>query len=326
VGLPGLRHQRLDLRLRDAATSVTASLDVEIPYRMVRAQHLPGALERGEASWSDVDAAVERLVATLLRFDGVLSAPASPVDVAGSTDHRALAARWPGARSCCCATSRSTVRLSFRCGPAACAWRCSAVSPTPSTWATAGRATFWDLDCHTVLDGLRSAVGDVGDVVHDDGSDAERAAAVAAEADVAVVVVGYTYLDEGEYIGETDPSLPALFPPADEPDVVECFRASLAQLSPTNKPDRLTSRPRGFSEGGDRSSGSATAASDSGGPAARREERRRPLGGVSSRRGRSRSLMVARERRAVASGNRSLKDARPPRRSGPLSNVSTMHR
>jgi beta-glucosidase len=30
--------------LRDAATSVTAGLDIEMPYRMVRAQHLPDAL------------------------------------------------------------------------------------------------------------------------------------------------------------------------------------------------------------------------------------------------------------------------------------------
>ena len=50
-----------------------------------------------------------------------------------------------------------------------------------------GSSDVWDLDCRTVLDGLRGAVDDV---VHDDGTDIERAAAVAAGADVAVVVVG----------------------------------------------------------------------------------------------------------------------------------------
>lgn len=39
----------------------------------------------------------------------------------------------------------------------------------------------------------------------------------AAAADVAVVVVGYTYTDEGEYIGETDPGLFELFPTTDDP-------------------------------------------------------------------------------------------------------------
>jgi beta-glucosidase len=109
----------------------------------------------------------------------------------------------------------------------------------------------WDLECLTVLDGLRSAVEDV---IHDDGADAERAASVAAGADVAVVVVGYTCLDEGEYIGQSDQSLLALFPKADEPDVVERFRASLDDLPDIVKPARLAERPKGFSIGGDRSS------------------------------------------------------------------------
>jgi len=57
----------------------------------------------------------------------------------------------------------------------------------------AGSSDVWDLDCHTVLDGLRTALSDVD---YDDGSDIDRAAGVAAEADVALVVAGYMYLDE----------------------------------------------------------------------------------------------------------------------------------
>ena len=75
--------------LRDAATSLNAGLDVEMPYRMVRAQHLRGALERGESAWADVDRAVERIVATLLRFDPILSAPSPPAGArAGSACRR----------------------------------------------------------------------------------------------------------------------------------------------------------------------------------------------------------------------------------------------
>ena len=69
--------------LRDAATSVRAGLDVEMPYRMIRAAHLPAALDRGEASWDDVDRSAEHIVGTLLRFDEVLSRPAPSVDVLG---------------------------------------------------------------------------------------------------------------------------------------------------------------------------------------------------------------------------------------------------
>jgi beta-glucosidase len=111
----------------------------------------------------------------------------------------------------------------------------------------------WDLECRTVLDGVRAALGAAA-VAHDDGTDPARAAEVAAGADVAVVVVGYTYLDEGEYIGETEPALRDLFPPGDEPDVVERFRAWVDGLPPTSRPERLAPRQRGFSIGGDRTS------------------------------------------------------------------------
>ena len=85
-----------------------------------------------------------------------------------------------------------------------------------------GSSDVWDLSCRTVLAGLRDAIANVA---HDDGTDLGRAAATAGAADVALVVVGYTYVDEGEYIGETDPSLMSLFPPGDEADVVDQFRS-----------------------------------------------------------------------------------------------------
>ncbi len=236
--------------IRDAATSVAAGLDIEMPYRMVRARDLPGALGRGEVTWSDVDAAVTRVIATLLRFDEILSAPAPPRDVLGSAEHRALARE---------VARRSVVLL--RNEPV----DGRPVLPVPSDATVAvvgsladrvnlgdgGSSDVWDLRCATVLDGLRGAVAAV---VHDDGSDIERAAQAAVGADAAVVVVGYTYLDEGEYIGQTDPSLGALFPEGDEPDVVERYHARIAGLPSTEIPERMAERPRGFSVGGDRTS------------------------------------------------------------------------
>jgi beta-glucosidase len=109
----------------------------------------------------------------------------------------------------------------------------------------------WDLDCQTVVEGLRDAAREVA---FDDGSDVVRAAEVAAGTDAAVVVVGYTYLDEGEFIGETDRSLLDLFPPADDPELAERFRASLDDLPPTERPPRLDERRQRFATGGDRTS------------------------------------------------------------------------
>ena len=236
---------------RDAAKSLSAGLDIEMPYRMVRARDLPGALERGEASWADVDGSVARIVATLLRFDGVLSAPAPPTDVVGSPGHRSLA-REVAARSVVLLRNEpvgATPVLPLRAE----GLRLAVLGRLADSvnLGDGGSSDVWDPDCRSVLDGLRAVVPGV---VHDDGSDSARAAAVATSADVAVVVVGYTYLDEGEYIGGGDPSLAALFPAADEPAEVERFRATLTRLPPTEKPERLASRPRLSTLGGDRTS------------------------------------------------------------------------
>jgi beta-glucosidase len=235
--------------LRDAAGSVNAGLDIEMPYRMVRARDLPGALESGEVSWADVDVCVERIVATVLRFDGILSTPPPSRDVIGSTEHRALA-REVAARSVVLLRNEPVeglavlpleapgLRLAVLGGLAA-----------SVNLGDAGSSDVWDLDCETLLDGLRAAVGEVR---YDPGSDLDTATSVAGWADAAVVVVGYTYLDEGEYIGAVDPALGDLFPEGDEQSEVERFRSSIAHLPVTVKPDRVTSRPRGSEHGGDR--------------------------------------------------------------------------
>lgn len=79
------------LGLRQAAESVRAGLDVEMPYRMVRARDLAGALGTGELAWSEVDAAAERVVATRLRFEDVLDQPRPDRHVLSCAAHRGLA-------------------------------------------------------------------------------------------------------------------------------------------------------------------------------------------------------------------------------------------
>ena len=76
--------------LRDAVKSVRAGLDIEMPFRQQRAMHLHPAIERGELGIEAVDAAVERIVATLLRFAHVYESQPS-LSVVGRDEHRTLA-------------------------------------------------------------------------------------------------------------------------------------------------------------------------------------------------------------------------------------------
>jgi beta-glucosidase len=67
----------------------------------------------------------------------------------------------------------------------------------------------------TPLDGIRAAFGR-SEITHVDGDDPARAAAVAGQADVAMIIVGYDGHDEGEYLdpaGMATPELLALLPP-----------------------------------------------------------------------------------------------------------------
>ncbi len=235
--------------LRDAAASLTAGLDVEMPYRMVRAQGLPAALEAGEASWEDVDTAVTRVVTTLLRFDEVLSAPPPEPGVLGCPEHRDLA-RTVAARSVVLLQNKEVggtpvLPLGPGCRLAVLGRLASEINV-----GDGGSSDVWDLDCHSVVHGLAGRA----EVRHDPSGDPRQAAELAAGADAAVVVVGCTYLDEGEYIGESDPALSSLLPPADEPELQAAFEAACASRPKVAKPAHLWGRPAGLSTGGDRRS------------------------------------------------------------------------
>jgi beta-glucosidase len=72
----------------------------------------------------------------------------------------------------------------------------------------------------TPLAGIRDALPGV-DVVHEGGDDPAAAAALASGADAAVVVVGYTAEDEGEYVGSFTTELATLYPPAADPQALD---------------------------------------------------------------------------------------------------------
>ncbi len=241
--------------LRDAAKSLHAGLDVEMPYRMIRAGNLEAALGAGDASWAEVDLAVERIIATRQRFDGILSGPDPDREVLAGPAHRALARE---------AAAKSVVLL--RNEPVAGSPVLPLTLGAGSSLAVLGRlatavnlgdggsSDVWAPEVVTVADGLRDALPDVV-VTVDDSADPGRAAALAASADVAVVVVGYTRLDEGEFIGEfSGGALTDLFPGDDDPALVERFTAEIATEQAIQPPDHVSVHTGGvgFEVGGDR--------------------------------------------------------------------------
>ncbi|MGO9197852.1 MAG: beta-glucosidase family protein [Acidimicrobiales bacterium] len=218
--------------LHDPVLSVTAGLDIEMPFRQQRAQHLKSALEAGKLSEADIDARVEDTVATLLRFARIFE-QAPERSVLASREHRSLA---------CEAAAKSMVLLRNDGGllpldPGATA----RIAVLGRLAAVANLGDGGSSDVHppsvvTLLEGITGAFPHA-DVVHSDDD-----ATVATGADLAVVVVGFTKADEGEFIDSSaSAAIATLFPPAPE-----------APIAPPRGGRRAQSE--GFSPGGDRRS------------------------------------------------------------------------
>lgn len=243
--------------VRDAAASLRAGLDVEMPYRMRRAEGLRAALDAGEVSWDEARAAVERVVSTRLRFADVLDRPAPPRSILACAEHRALARE---------AARRSVVLLRNEPvdGRPLLPLAADALGAVVLVGDLAdavnlgdgGSSDVWAPDAVTFLTGLQEALPECG--VRAVGSDPEEAVAAISQADVVVAVVGYTRLDEGEFIGATG-DLAHLFPGPDDPELEAAFEAEVAPAEAIEPPDHVRARAAGgadggFATGGDRSS------------------------------------------------------------------------
>lgn len=238
--------------LRDAVQSVLAGLDIEMPFRQQRMQHLPRALAEGALSEGDIDRPVLRIVETLLRFDRVLSRPVPDASVAASAEHRALAYE---------AAAKSIVLLkngddgdpllpldAGKLKRIAVLGRLAAIP----NLGDHGSSNVIPPSVVTPLEGLRAALPDA-EVLAADGSDLEEASRVARSADAVIAIVGCTFEDEGEYISAQPELLMATAPP----------RPERLPASEPPRPDRsAASRPgqRGFATGGDRASLNLSAA------------------------------------------------------------------
>ena len=242
--------------MRDAATSVKAGLNVEMPYEMMRHSNLRAALEAKELSWDDVDACILPTVSTLIRFHALIAASQAPRSMLMSPAHRELAHR---------AAVASTVLLRNETvgdGPLlplnADALQAVALIgrfADKVNLGDGGSSDVWADDVVTPALGLQAALG-VERVKLLDGEDIDAARQLASSSDVAILIVGYSCEDEGEFLGgEGMEHLAALFPGDDDPASVERFASFKAAFPFVGIPERIADRDStGFSPGGDRSS------------------------------------------------------------------------
>ena len=233
--------------LRDAARSVRNGLNVEMPFRQQRAQELGEAITSGDLLIEDVDTRVAETLATLLRFDPLLRRPAPDLSVIACSEHRMLARRSATGSMVLLKNEGHLLPLSAGgLKRVAVIGRLAAIS----NLGDGGSSDVHPPSVVTPLDGLRAyllptpdARDSAVEIVHSDFD-----ASIALSVDVAIVVVGYTRDDEGEYIDNAGTGkLTSLFPPMDHPEL------GLDATSP-RRPRREGQEPVMMALGGDRAS------------------------------------------------------------------------
>jgi len=182
--------------LRDPVGSVAAGQDLEMPFRQQRAASLPEALRDGSLKRADVERAAHRQLAAQIRL-ALRCRPTPPNEVVASAAHRSLA------RDVAC---RGAVLLRNQVIGTAPALPLAEASLSRvalvGTLADArnqgdvGSSMVSPPSSVTILDGMRERLG--SKLIHVGGADPAAAVAAARGADVAVVVVGLSSVDEGE--------------------------------------------------------------------------------------------------------------------------------
>lgn len=199
--------------LRDPVKSVKAGLDVEMPFRQQRAGALPAALDEGRISAAEVDAIATRVLATQLRYAARSTTPAPEPEVVACEAHRALARE--AAEKAFVLVRNETVGAEPALPLDPSALRTLAVigalAAVPNL-GDRGSSNVRPPYAVTPLEGLRAALPDT-EIVHVEDEDPAKAAEVARDADAAILVVGLTAREEGEYIEIGSPGLRSLFPP-----------------------------------------------------------------------------------------------------------------
>jgi beta-glucosidase len=195
--------------MRDSKKAALAGQDIEMPFDMIHRQHLRGLVERGEVPMERIDDAALRVLRQQIRFAQGRDPSEYSLDVVGSEAHCKIA-REAAEKAIVLLKNEGALLPLKGVKKLAVIGKLAAVPNTGDGGSSNTRPPY----VITPLQGLQEALEGQAEIIYDDGTDHVRAAQVAREADVAVMVVGYTHLDEGEYVSpHTMAELSKNFPP-----------------------------------------------------------------------------------------------------------------
>ncbi|KAF2162955.1 glycoside hydrolase family 3 protein [Zasmidium cellare ATCC 36951] len=236
------------------ALSVKNGVDIEAPFRNLRSRSIPQALEDGRLAWSDVDRAGKAILQTHLKFLASRNSPEPSMDVVFSLEHRRLAREVANRSIVLLKNEGNRPVLPLDQSKLESLAIVGRLADTPNT-GDKGSSAVRSPEVSTPYQGFKAALPKTA-MALDTSDEVEKAVEVASHADAAIVIVGYDYRDEGEYIMpsiESNPELVKLLPPPDDSPAAR--RAlELRQLRESTKEKELGEGATGMGKGGDRES------------------------------------------------------------------------
>lgn len=217
-GFTGIVVSDFILGLRDAAKSLAAGLDLEEPFVQQRAAALPGALAAGEIGWDLVARSGVRLLAAQLRSYAERGTPAKSGEMA-APEARALA-REVAARAMVLLRNEPVGGAPVLPIDPAGVRRLAVIGRLADArnMGDKGSSDVRPPSQVSPLAGIRAAFPNAEILLATD-DDPAFAAAIAAQADHAIIIAGYDERDEGEYAAPDSimsPETALCFPPMPE--------------------------------------------------------------------------------------------------------------
>lgn len=176
-------------------SGATAGLDIENPEPLVFGRKLVRAVKEGKVDQVVIDRAVKRILTTQARFKSrVDPLPQYSMDLVACESHRKLAYE-AAIKSAVLLKNDNILPLAQRTNRLAVLGRLAGLNNTGDLGSSRVEAPY----VVTIYEGLREAMPNMSLLIGDE-TDVKQASDYARSADAALLVVGYTHLDEGEYI------------------------------------------------------------------------------------------------------------------------------
>jgi beta-glucosidase len=201
-GFEGFVHSDWFFAMYETVPSIKAGLNIEMPLSKVyNKKDIKAALEAGEITEADIDRLILPALKTRLKYAFAEDTMDYDLSLLASSEHVDLA-REAAEKGMVLLKNDSVLPFSREGGKTiAVIGRLADVENTGDHGSSNARSPYV-ISPYRGLANYHAASGNA--VVLDDGSDLERARSVAGDADQVIVIVGYTYEDEGEYLVSTE--------------------------------------------------------------------------------------------------------------------------